>query len=198
MLEVNENYYKSRRLSTLRLWGRILDEMQLEDQLVWSVNTLEMREDCRADSSDGDGIVNLLATVREDLFPQEVYVFTPAGDVRALPQGATPVDFAYNIHTEVGHRCTGAKVNGAIVPLKYKLQNGDTVEVLTSKHHAPSRDWLNFVATPKARHRIRQWFKVEERARLFKRCNIDSIDVRTGEPFIEPLDRFFKARKARL
>ncbi|MBW2061149.1 MAG: bifunctional (p)ppGpp synthetase/guanosine-3',5'-bis(diphosphate) 3'-pyrophosphohydrolase [Deltaproteobacteria bacterium] len=106
-----------------------------------------------------------LTSLKEDLFRYEVYVFTPAGDVKELPQGATPVDFAYSIHTEVGHRCTGAKINGAIVPLKYQLRNGDTVEILTSKHHAPSKDWLNFVITPKARNRIRQWFRIEERTR---------------------------------
>ena len=103
--------------------------------------------------------------MREGLFPEEVFVFTPAGDVRELTQGSTPVDFAYAIHTEVGHRCIGAKVNGSIVPLRYKLQNGDTVEILTQKNSAPSKDWLNFVVTAKARHRIRQWFKVVERER---------------------------------
>ena len=106
-----------------------------------------------------------LTSVKEGLFPEEVYVFTPVGDVRELPAGATPVDFAYTIHTEVGHRCIGAKVNGAIVSLKYQLQNGDTIEILTSKTSAPTKDWLNFVVTAKARHRIRQWFKVEERER---------------------------------
>lgn len=106
-----------------------------------------------------------MTSLKEGLFPNEVYVFTPAGDVKELPEGATPVDFAYTVHSEVGTRCSGAKVNGVIVPLKHKLKNGDTVEILTSKNHTPSRDWLNFVATPKARNRIRQWFKVEERAR---------------------------------
>ncbi|MBU2551790.1 MAG: bifunctional (p)ppGpp synthetase/guanosine-3',5'-bis(diphosphate) 3'-pyrophosphohydrolase, partial [Proteobacteria bacterium] len=106
-----------------------------------------------------------LSSVREGLFPEDVFVFTPAGDVRELPRGATPVDFAYVIHTEVGHRCIGAKVNGSIIPLKYQLRNGDTVEILTAKNSSPSKDWLNFVVTPKARNRIRQWFKVEERER---------------------------------
>ena len=94
-----------------------------------------------------------------------VYVFTPLGDVRELPRGATPVDFAYTVHTDVGHRCIGAKVNGAISPLKYQLNDGDTIEILTSKKDSPSKDWLNFVVTTKARHRIRQWFKVQERDR---------------------------------
>ena len=108
-----------------------------------------------------------LSSVRQSLLTEDayVYVFTPAGDVRELPRGASPVDFAYTIHTEVGHHCVGAKVNGQIVPLKYQLQNGDTVEVMTSNNSTPSKDWINFVVTTKARNRIRQWFKVEEKAR---------------------------------
>jgi len=106
-----------------------------------------------------------LDSLKEDLFPHDVYVFTPRGDVQELPRGATPVDFAYAIHSEVGNHCSGAKINGAIVPLTYQLQNGDTLEILTSKRHHPSLDWLNFVVTPKARNRIRQWFKIEERER---------------------------------
>ena len=106
-----------------------------------------------------------LDNVRIDLFPDEVYVFSPTGEIKTLAKGATPVDFAYMIHTEVGDQCTGAKVNGHIVPLKYKLQTGDIVEIRTLKGHHPSRDWLNFVKTVKARSRIRQWIKVQEMAR---------------------------------
>ncbi|MBF0529496.1 MAG: bifunctional (p)ppGpp synthetase/guanosine-3',5'-bis(diphosphate) 3'-pyrophosphohydrolase [Deltaproteobacteria bacterium] len=106
-----------------------------------------------------------LASVREGLTQEEVYVFTPAGDVRELPSGSTPLDFAYTIHTEVGHRCIGAKINGVIVPLRYVLHNGDTVEILTSKNGTPSKDWLSFIVTPKARYRVRQWFKASERER---------------------------------
>ena len=105
----------------------------------------------------------LLEGVRLELYPEEVYVFTPTGDVKELPRGATLVDFAYAIHTEVGNRCTGAKVNGRMVPLRTELQNGDTVEIITSPHHHPSRDWLQFVKTTKARHKIRQWLKAAER-----------------------------------
>ena len=105
----------------------------------------------------------LLDVVRLELYPEEVYVFTPTGDVKELPRGATVVDFAYAIHTEVGNRCTGAKVNGRMTPLRTELQNGDTVEIITSPHHHPSRDWLQFVKTPKARHKIRQWLKAAER-----------------------------------
>ncbi|MGO9580750.1 MAG: RelA/SpoT family protein [Desulfobaccales bacterium] len=105
----------------------------------------------------------LLEGVRLELYPDEVYAFTPTGDVKELPRGATLVDFAYAIHSEVGDRCTGAKVNGRMVPLRTELQNGDTVEIITSPHHQPSRDWLQFVKTTKARHKIRQWLKVAER-----------------------------------
>lgn len=104
-----------------------------------------------------------METVRIELFPDEVYVFTPRGDVLSLPKGATPVDFAYAIHTEVGNQCMGAKVDGRMVPLKYALQTGERVEVITSPKHKPSKDWLNFVETAKARSRIRQHIKAEER-----------------------------------
>ncbi|MFZ2087001.1 MAG: bifunctional (p)ppGpp synthetase/guanosine-3',5'-bis(diphosphate) 3'-pyrophosphohydrolase [Desulfobaccales bacterium] len=105
----------------------------------------------------------LLEGMRLELFPDEVYVFTPQGEVKELPRGATPVDFAYAIHTEVGNTCTGAKVNGRMVPLRHELKNGDTVEITTSGNQRPNRDWLQFVKTPKARHKIRQWLKAMER-----------------------------------
>jgi len=98
-----------------------------------------------------------------DLFPEEVYVFTPQGHVRELPRGACPIDFAYAIHGDVGHRCVGAKVNGKMVSLKTELHNGDVVEVLTSPHQTPSKDWLNLVKSSKARNRIRHWVKTQER-----------------------------------
>ncbi len=106
-----------------------------------------------------------LENVRIDLFPDEVYVFTPKGEIKTLPKGATPVDFAYQIHTEVGNQCTGAKVNGRMVPLSYELQTGDTVDIITNKNHNPSKDWLTFVKTVKARSKIRQWIKVQEKNR---------------------------------
>jgi guanosine-3',5'-bis(diphosphate) 3'-pyrophosphohydrolase len=105
----------------------------------------------------------LLEGVRLELYPDEVYVFTPTGEVKELPRGATPIDFAYAIHSEVGDQCSGAKVNGRMVSLRTELANGDTVEIMTSPHHHPSRDWLQFVKTTKARHRIRQWLKAAER-----------------------------------
>src|SRR5207248_3132036 len=97
----------------------------------------------------------------------EVYVFTPKGEVKSLPAGATPLDFAYAVHTDVGHRCVGAKVNGRIVPLHYTLHSGDFVEVLTSKQErGPSRDWLNLVTTSRAKNKIRQWFSHQAREDL--------------------------------
>lgn len=98
-----------------------------------------------------------------DLFPDEVYVFTPKGDVKELPKGSTPIDFAYAIHSELGHRCVGAKVNGKLVSLKTVLKSGDTVDVTTSPTHKPSKDWLKFVVTSKAKTKIRQWIKEEQR-----------------------------------
>ena len=105
-----------------------------------------------------------LSTLKVDLYPEEVYAFTPKGKVLALPRGATPVDFAYAVHTEVGNQCIGAKVNGQIVPLRHRLSNGDVVEILTQKGHAPSRDWLNFVRTSRARSRIRHYINFIERS----------------------------------
>jgi GTP pyrophosphokinase len=103
-------------------------------------------------------------TLKVDLFEDEVFVFTPKGEVKSLQTGATPLDFAYEVHTDVGHRCVGAKVNGRIVPLSYELRSGDIVEVLTSKRErGPSRDWLALVKTTRARNKIRQWFKSETR-----------------------------------
>jgi GTP pyrophosphokinase len=103
-----------------------------------------------------------LEFLKIDLFQDEIFVFTPAGDVKQLPKGATPIDFAYAVHTEVGTRCSGAKVNGRIAPLSRALRNGDTVEILTSDSQTPSRDWLGFVQTSRARHRVRQWIRREE------------------------------------
>ena len=102
--------------------------------------------------------------IKLDIFQDQVFVFTPKGDVKDLPAGATPLDFAYRIHTDVGHRCIGAKVNNRLVPLDYRLKNGDIVEIVTTKgEHGPSRDWLNLVRTSHAREKIRQWFKRKDR-----------------------------------
>jgi GTP pyrophosphokinase len=105
-----------------------------------------------------------METLRTDLFEDEVYVFTPKGEVKSLAAGATPLDFAYDVHTEIGHRCVGARVNGKIVPLHYELRSGDKVEILTAKRErGPSRDWLAMVKTTRARNKIKQWFKAESR-----------------------------------
>jgi GTP pyrophosphokinase len=137
--------------------GSQLDE-NVQKTFAWIQNLVENQENFRDPEE-------FMENVRIDLFPEEVYVFTPRGDVKSLPKGATPVDFAYLIHSEVGNQCTGAKVNGLMVPLKYELKTGDIVEVVTSKNHHPSKDWLNFVKTVKARSRIRQWIKTQDQER---------------------------------
>ena len=104
-----------------------------------------------------------MSNLKLALFPEEVYVFTPNGDVKSFPKGATPIDFAYSIHTDVGNQCIGAKVNKSIVPLKYKLQNGETVEVITQTGHHPSKDWLKYAVTTRAISKIRNWINSEEK-----------------------------------
>ena len=106
-----------------------------------------------------------LHTIKEDLFTEEVYAFTPQGDLNSFPRGASVIDFAYRVHSEVGNHCTGAKVNGRQVPLRYQLQNGDVVEIVTTKNQSPNKDWLKIVKTPKAKARIRHWLKEEQRER---------------------------------
>ncbi len=106
-----------------------------------------------------------LSSLKMDLYPDEVYTFTPKGKVVVVPAGATPVDFAYTIHTDVGHTCVGAKVNGRMVPLRTKLRTGDIVEIVTQKEHKPSRDWLTFVKSPRARNKIKHWLNEDQRLR---------------------------------
>ena len=109
-----------------------------------------------------------LETVKIDLYPEEVYVFTPKGEVRSFPKGATVVDFAYAIHTEVGHHTARARVNGKLVPLKTRLHSGDMIEIVTAQNQHPSRDWLGFVQTSSARHKIRNWLNAYERERAIE------------------------------
>jgi GTP diphosphokinase / guanosine-3',5'-bis(diphosphate) 3'-diphosphatase len=128
-----------------------------EGKLKWLRSLLDWQKDL-ADPKE------FMETLKVDLFEDEVFVFTPKGEVKSLAAGATPLDFAYEIHTDVGHRCVGAKVNGKIVPLSYQLRSGDIVEVLTSKRErGPSRDWLALVKTTRARNKIKAWFKAESR-----------------------------------
>jgi GTP pyrophosphokinase len=106
-----------------------------------------------------------LSSLKMDLYPDEVYTFTPKGKVVVVPAGATPVDFAYTIHTDVGHTCVGAKINGRMAPLRTKLRTGDIVEIVTQKDHKPSRDWLTFVKSPRARNKIKHWLNEDQRQR---------------------------------
>ncbi|MDB4470736.1 bifunctional (p)ppGpp synthetase/guanosine-3',5'-bis(diphosphate) 3'-pyrophosphohydrolase [Deltaproteobacteria bacterium] len=122
----------------------------------WLRQLLEWQQDVSTSREDSE-------TSSINLFPEEVYAFTPNGDVKELPMGASPIDFAYAIHTDVGSQCVGARINGQLRPLKTQLKNGDIVEVITSKNHTPSKDWLSFVKTSKARNKIRQWVKAEQR-----------------------------------
>ncbi|GAB1411210.1 bifunctional (p)ppGpp synthetase/guanosine-3',5'-bis(diphosphate) 3'-pyrophosphohydrolase [Desulfovibrionales bacterium] len=133
-------------------------KVQDEDRFSWLRQILDWQGDLK-DSRD------FMSTLSLDLFQDEVYVFTPKGQVKELPEGATPVDFAYLIHTEVGNHCAGAKVNGRIVPLNTPLKNGDTIEIITDASRNPSRDWLQFVKSGKARSRIKHWIGTEERSR---------------------------------
>jgi guanosine-3',5'-bis(diphosphate) 3'-pyrophosphohydrolase len=109
-----------------------------------------------------------LSTLKVDLYPEEVYTFTPKGKIVILPRSATPVDFAYSVHTEVGHHCVGAKVNGRMVPLRTKLNSGDIVEILTQPNHNPSRDWLSFVKATRARQKIKHWLNIHQRERAIE------------------------------
>ena len=133
-------------------------ELSEADNLKW----IQQLADWTSETPDSD---EFLGSLKEDLGAAEVYVFTPKGKIVSLPAEATPIDFAYAVHTEVGHRTMGARVNGRLVPLDTKLENGDTVEILTSKSESagPSRDWLSFAKSPKARNKIRQWFSKERR-----------------------------------
>lgn len=134
--------------------GRIIEEAD-DKRFTWLRQLLEWQRDLK-DSAE------FLETVKVDLFPNEVYVFTPKGAVKQFPRGSTPVDFAYAIHSDVGNHCVGAKVNRRIVSLKYEFRSGDTVEIMTSPNQKPSKDWLKFAKTSRAKTKIRQWFKTEE------------------------------------
>ncbi|HEY62936.1 MAG TPA: GTP diphosphokinase [Caldilineae bacterium] len=135
-------------------------DIEFENKIAWLRQLMEWRQEV----TDAKEFVDSMKT---DVFQDRVYVFTPKGDIIDLPAGSTPIDFAYHVHTEVGHRCRGARVNGRLVPLDYQLRNGDQVEIITAKRGGPSRDWLNpnlgYVKTQRARGKIRQWFRRQDR-----------------------------------
>jgi GTP diphosphokinase / guanosine-3',5'-bis(diphosphate) 3'-diphosphatase len=149
---------------------------EVDETLTWFRQVLEWQQDTREPEE-------FMEFLRIDLFQDEIFVFTPKGDVKQLPKGATPIDFAFAVHTEVGLRCSGARVNGRIAPLSRELKNGDTVEIMTDDRQRPSRDWLGFVKTARARQKIRQWIRQEE---------FDS-SLKLGKDI---LDRELKRRKA--
>ena len=134
---------------------------QDEQRLAWLRQVVEWQRDV----SDPN---EFLSTLKVDLYPEEVYTFTPKGKVVVLPRDATPIDFAYSIHTEVGHACIGAKVNGRMVPLRHKLHSGDIVEILTQPGHKPSRDWLGLVKSSRSRNKIKHWLNVHQRERAIE------------------------------
>ncbi len=162
----------------------------LDDKTVGTFAWLRELVENQKESNDPDEFIE---NVKIDLYPDEIYIFTPQGEIKTLPRGATPVDFAYKIHTEVGAHCTGAKVNGKLVSLTHKLETGNTVEIITSKERHPSADWLNFVKTVKARTKIRQWIKAKEKEqsihigkemceKLFRKKNYNFTElVKSGE-----------------
>ncbi|MBI5063548.1 MAG: bifunctional (p)ppGpp synthetase/guanosine-3',5'-bis(diphosphate) 3'-pyrophosphohydrolase, partial [Desulfatitalea sp.] len=137
--------------------GRTADP-KIAETFAWVQNIVENQASIKDPNE-------FLENVRIDLFPDDIYVFTPKGQIKSLPKGATPVDFAYAIHSVVGDQCVGAKVNGRMVPLKYQLQTGESVSIVTQKGHQPSKDWLSFAKTVKARSKIRQWIKTLEKER---------------------------------
>src|SRR4051812_7639092 len=137
--------------------GRVGDHKD-ERYFQWMRQLLEQTQEVRDPQE-------FIQNLKVELYPEEVYAFTPKGQVKAFPRGATPIDFAYSIHTDVGHQCVGARVNGKMVPLRAKLKNGDIVEIVTQSGHKPSRDWLNFVATSHARYKIKHMIRMEERTR---------------------------------
>jgi GTP pyrophosphokinase len=162
-----------------------------DQMFLWLRQILELQQDMKDPRE-------FLNTVKVELFPEEVYVFTPRGDVKELPRGATPIDFAYAIHTEVGNQCVGAKVNGRIVPLKVPLKNGDVVEIITQPSHKPSRDWLKVARTSRALNKIRAVLREEQREqslslgrqileREFRKYSLNPSKVMKGAEFAEVL-----------
>src|SRR5439155_9626633 len=173
--------------------GRVGDQRD-ERYFLWMRQLLDIQKEVRDPQE-------FIQNLKVELYPEEVYLFTPKGLVKALPRGATPIDFAYSIHTDVGHQCVGAKVNGKMVPLRTRLKNGDIVEIVTQAAHKPSRDWMNFVATSRARNKIKHLIHSEEKARatelgrkLFekeaRRYDVNPKTLLEGEGFAALLAEF--------
>jgi len=161
--------------------GRLGGDAGKEGNLLWLRQLVEWQHEIK----DPRVFMNSL---KIDLYPDEVYTFTPKGDVFAFPRGATPLDFAYRIHTDVGHKCVGARVNGKLTPLRTQLKNGDIVQILTGTNQTPSREWLNLVTTSRARHKIRHWLNTEQKDR--------SIEV--GRKLLEREARRYKVQIKKL
>src|SRR6058998_2573109 len=173
--------------------GRVGDQRD-DRYFQWMRQLLEYQKDVRDPQE-------FIQSLKVELYPEEVYTFTPKGLVKALPRGATPIDFAYAIHTDVGHQCVGARVNGKMVPLRTRLKNGDIVEIVTSAGHKPSRDWLNFVATSRARGKIKHLIQSEEKARAIelgrkvfekdaRRFDLNPKTLLEGDPLAKALADF--------
>ncbi|HUF24808.1 MAG TPA: bifunctional (p)ppGpp synthetase/guanosine-3',5'-bis(diphosphate) 3'-pyrophosphohydrolase [Vicinamibacterales bacterium] len=151
-----------------------------EQYISWLRALIESQQDVRDPAE-------FLQSLKIELYPEEVYIFTPKGEVKVLPRGATPVDFAYSVHTDVGNQCVGARINGKMVPLRTRLKNGDLVEIVTAAGHKPSRDWLTFAATSRARNKIKHFIHAEEKSRA----------VELGKRVFEKEVRRFSVEKTR-
>src|SRR5919197_421330 len=173
--------------------GRVGDRRD-DRYFQWMRQLLESQQEVRDPQE-------FIQNLKVELYPEEVYTFTPKGLVKALPRDATPIDFAYSIHTDVGNQCVGARVNGKMVPLRARLKNGDIVEIVTQSGHKPSRDWLNFVATSHARYKIKHLIRQEEKARaielgrkLFdkdaRRYDLNPKSLAEGDAFTKALSEF--------
>ena len=162
-------------------------DKKFDEKLAWLRQIMEWQQDIK-DTGE------FMESLKIDLFEDTVFVFTPKGAVFELPKGSCPVDFAYRVHTEVGHKCIGAKVNGRIVPLDYQLANGDIVEILTSKHaNGPTADWLNFVKTSSARSRIKHWFKREKREENILKGH-DALELELKKKHLDPRELMKEAK----
>ncbi|MFC1991826.1 RelA/SpoT family protein, partial [Chloroflexota bacterium] len=160
-------------------------DMRFEERVGWLRQLVEWHREL-------SGAEEFLESVKTDIFNDQVFVYTPKGEIKDLPNGATPLDFAYRVHTDLGHNCTGAKVNGRLVPLSYQLKNGDVIEIMSTKRgRGPSRDWLNpilgYVKTSHARGKIKQWFKRQEQAENVERGRelLEKAMRQLGIPFTE-------------